>query len=186
LVVVAACLLSCLALNYFRGSEAVLVRCIFYFYLGGLSCRFYSLARGKLGPRLEYLVLVPAAILFAFAVWQFRRSTDINWVLLLAVPCALVILATASPWFPGSLSDTAGDLGNLTYASYLLHFPLQVLIMLLVGALDVPHGFAFSPYFLCGYLAVLFGLSHFVYLKFELPMQQWIRDRTLGGPAAGA
>lgn len=185
ITVVAICLLSCLALNYFRGAEAVLVRCIFYFYLGGLSCHCYRLAKGKLGARWEFLVLIPVGALFAVAVWQFRRSTDINWVLLLAVPCALVILATTSQWFPGFLAEMASTLGNLTYASYLLHFPLQVLIMLLVGALNVPHHFAYSPYFLFGYLAVLFLLSHRVYLEFELPTQEFIRERTLRGPIAG-
>jgi peptidoglycan/LPS O-acetylase OafA/YrhL len=72
-------------------------------------------------------------------------------------------------------------LGNLTYASYMIHFPIQLLVMLLVGILGIGHGFVDSPLFLIAFLLVVFGASHFVYKRVELPLQGEIRSRILGG-----
>lgn len=64
--------------------------------------------------------------------------------------------------------------GNLTYSSYLLHFPVQLSLMLLSAQIDrsLPKD---SPAFLAAYLSVTFLLALWVYDRFEMPMQSRIR-----------
>jgi peptidoglycan/LPS O-acetylase OafA/YrhL len=68
--------------------------------------------------------------------------------------------------------------GNLTYSSYLLHFPLQLAIAVAVAASGIVPPIA-SPWFLTAYLGVTLGAAALSYRWFELPAQSWIRLRTV-------
>jgi len=179
LFLTSVCLVMCVAANHYTGTEPILVRCIFFFYLGGLSCGIFRASRRRLGPGKEYLTLLPMTALLVVAAAAFQRSANLEWILQLGVPSALIILATASRLFPKALAHGAMALGNLTYASYLIHFPLQILAMIICGVAHVPEGSAYSPLFLFGYLAVVFGLSHAIYSRIEMPAQELIRARML-------
>jgi peptidoglycan/LPS O-acetylase OafA/YrhL len=59
-------------------------------------------------------------------------------------------------------------LGDRCLSIYLVHFPVQVAIMLLLGD-QVPFG---SPAFLLGYVATVLAVGHVTYLRIERPAQQ--------------
>lgn len=179
LVVVLGCLAGCWVLTYARGTEYVIVRCIGYFYLGGLACVLYRQAAQRLRFPNAYLLLLPCAILLSFAVWRFQHGGNLDWILNLFVPALLPALALASPLLPAAVARLCATLGNLTYASYLLHYPLQILVLLLLGALHVPPTYAASPWTLLAFILATFTAAHATYRHFELPAQQQIR-RTLG------
>ena len=70
-------------------------------------------------------------------------------------------------------------IGNITYSSYLLHFPLQLLFGLAVSFGVLNFNFYRNPINLVIYFTILIALSYFVYLKFERPMQKIIRTKLL-------
>ena len=65
--------------------------------------------------------------------------------------------------------------GDITYSSYLLHFPLQLVAVLLVGVGILPEEFYMSVYGLVGFFVVLIYISRLSYRKFELPAQSILR-----------
>lgn len=66
-------------------------------------------------------------------------------------------------------------LGNATYSSYLLHFPLQLLIVMVVDAIGWKRNLFYSPVSFLAYLGLVVGLSLIVHRYFEMPAQNLIR-----------
>lgn len=65
-------------------------------------------------------------------------------------------------------------LGNMTYSSYLLHIPVQLLLAIVCfhWKILLP---VYNPAFLMGYFCLIFFLSYFTYRYFELPMKKGIK-----------
>ncbi len=67
-------------------------------------------------------------------------------------------------------------LGNLTYSSYLIHFPLQILLVILFKKFEINLDIESKSLFLF-FILTTFFLSVFIYKKYELPMQKYIRSK---------
>ena len=67
-------------------------------------------------------------------------------------------------------------LGNLTYSSYLIHFPLQILLVILFKKFEINLDNEIKSLFLF-FILTTFFLSVFIYKKYELPMQKYIRSK---------
>ena len=72
--------------------------------------------------------------------------------------------------------------GDLTYAVYLVHFPLQLVI--LMGTWSLGYQVAPSPALFIGYFAALSVIAWFVFHRFELPLQRYLRRRMLAQSSA--
>ncbi len=88
---------------------------------------------------------------------------------------ALVILETQR----GTLGKRLSFLGDMSYSSYLLHFPLQLFIMIFVGLLGIDISIFRSEFTLLMFFAILMGLSLMSYRYFEAPVQKVLRRRLL-------
>lgn len=101
---------------------------------------------------------------------------------LVLFPVTVLTLALLEPIYGRSFESLAW-FGNITYSSYLLHFPLQLAIVVIAGAagwqFDATSGWA-----LAGYCVVLTVLSLWVYARFELPMQKELRTTLLATSTA--
>jgi peptidoglycan/LPS O-acetylase OafA/YrhL len=170
------CLAGCSALNLFMGSEPVIGRCLFYFYAGGLGCLAYEFIRDKFG-RLQILGTLAGLAIAGVCTRRFEATHDVDFVLNFEIPVVLVVLALNSHFLGHRLSAVINGLGNLTYASYLIHFPLQILVMIFVDMMGISHRFAGSPWFLAAYVLSVLIISHLVYLRIEMPAQRLIRRR---------
>jgi peptidoglycan/LPS O-acetylase OafA/YrhL len=71
-------------------------------------------------------------------------------------------------------------MGDLTYASYLLHFPIQLATVLVIDALGFRRELFLSPWALVAFILGLFGLASFVFRVFEIPTQDALRAAWLG------
>jgi peptidoglycan/LPS O-acetylase OafA/YrhL len=185
LLIALSCLAAYVVIIHLTGSEPVLVRCIFYFYLGCLSCAIYraSLGLGATAKAVALPAVATAAVIFSFL--EFHRGGNLSWILNLGVPALLLLLASLSPRFPPAVARKAEILGNLTYASYLIHFPFQILVMVVAERAHFSPSFALSPYFFAGYVVSIFALSRVVYLRLEIPFQRLIRSRFVARPRTG-
>jgi peptidoglycan/LPS O-acetylase OafA/YrhL len=165
-----------------------LFECIGFFYAGGLSAYAYRillfggmLETRKARIKANFWVLVGlAAISIVFFVLHifFRGTGDLKLeFLLLATPLMLMILAQDLP-VPEQVRGHIDTAGNMTYASYLLHFPIQILIALVAGEegrwLSV-----YNPWLLVGFIVGTFTLAYFVYRYFEAPVQTRLRKSLL-------
>lgn len=73
-------------------------------------------------------------------------------------------------------------IGDITYSSYLLHFPLQLIFALAVSYGILYPSFFLSPFALIFFFALLAALSYLTYRKFERPLQQFLRGKLISGP----
>ncbi|PHV07839.1 acyltransferase [Janthinobacterium sp. BJB412] len=149
-----------------------LFECLLYFYLGALV----ALAGARLAtlgaPARHGCNLAAAALLATLPAWAPGPST----ILLAGTPLLIhLLLQYVRPRRP-ALQRLLGGLGNLTYASYLLHFPLQIVIALVCAAWGraIP---LYSPALLAGFVALSFLLAHFCYHRLEMPLQRRLRAR---------
>ncbi len=97
----------------------------------------------------------------------------------LLMPMTILLLALVETVKHG-LGKKLSFLGDISYSSYLLHFPLQLVIAALVGALGVGSTFFYTRASLVGFFLLLIVMSLLTYNYFERPMQQRIR-RWWGG-----
>jgi peptidoglycan/LPS O-acetylase OafA/YrhL len=88
----------------------------------------------------------------------------------------LTIMSAAlweSRW--NSVASWAGFLGRISYSSYLLHFPLQLVFAGVAESFGLSYAFFYTPVALGLFFATLIPLSLFSYHFFELPCQTAIR-----------
>jgi len=161
------------ALGYLLKIPSQIFQCVFCFFLGGFVAQTGGGWPRKQGVDwLLRLLLLSAPLVFFGYGWQTSKpllhlfvvgysATLIHW---LAEYCSL----------PRASQYWVELAGNLTYSSYLLHFPVQLSLMLLSAQIgrSLPKD---SPAFLAAYLAVTFLLALWVYDRFEMPMQARIR-----------
>ena len=163
-------------LRRFAGLKLEVFGAATFFYIGAAACRVHAM-----------LIARPAN--------QQRRA---GWALLaiVTVACALVgthvlkIAGASLVLFPAAIllsqlvvrprtamAETAiGAVGNLTYASYLIHFPLQIAIMLVLEGWSIRvEDLFYGPWLLPAYLTLVLGLSVVVFQGFECPAQNWLR-----------
>lgn len=165
-----------------KRTEHPIVLCVFFFYLGALTHLAHE-AVGRLGAGLQRALLASAVLLLAAgtAVTALGALRPMFYTALLAPLAMLLLLRWVRPTSP-SVSGLIATLGHTTYASYLLHFPLQLLVANLSAGQPERLPLA-SPAWLLGYLALTFGLAVWVFRRFEVPTQAALRARLLTAPA---
>ncbi len=151
------------------------------FFLGLLIHRL-----GRAHPRQTIAAIATIGCLSALTmsmVAQDKLPVAITWIV-----CGLGLLALQH-WpvlrRPLELRPLV-LLGDLSLAIYLVHFPTQVAILILLARLDLSIPYA-SPLFLVGYGLTVVALAYILHYAFELPMQRFLRRgllRQYGGSAA--
>lgn len=166
--------------------------CLMLFFAGGLV---YTMVREAAASNLSsgrrvwfkvlrifcaFNVLAPMAN-FAMdnrlAEFYLREYVD-DYCYLLIAPSVLFLFASM-PIPAGKPGRIAETLGNLTYSSYLIHFPLLLLLVLCLDAAGVPRIIVWNHAGFLTFIGVTFALSHWVYHCYERPMQKLIRHRLL-------
>ena len=156
--------------------------CLKYFMLGGLSFESYGLMKDSKNKKKLDIGLILFFSLFLLALFlayqadlvRFRHYT---FLLLLMTPVVLYF----SPINLG-VSERIGclikGLGNLTYSSYLVHFPIQLMIVSWYSYKHLVIPF-YEPSFFLGYLFTVLMVSFLTYHFFERPFQSLIRKKWL-------
>ena len=168
------------------GAKGQVFACLSFFYVGGLA----AIARRALAPALRdsvdgfaWLIVVAAPWL----AWNFTvfRFTSLDYALLAYAPLVIFCLAR-DVGVPASVQRLIEAAGNMTYSSYLLHFPIQLVIATGFTSFGAPIPFYDATFFAVFVLATLLA-SYLTYRYFEAPAQDFLRDRLLPWPgAAGA
>ena len=93
-------------------------------------------------------------------------------------PSSLIALALLEIRM-GNFLSRLGWVGNITYSTYLIHFPLMLLVAIVFSYGWLPENFFLKPAYQVAYFAILIPLSYAVYWYFERPMQSCIMSRFL-------
>ena len=162
------------------GVESPALVCAGYFFAGGAAARLLlrASAQGDVaGPRFVAAAMMAAVLGCAWWTGMLGERAVLPFTLMLAVPPLLFLAAQEWPLLERWAAPIQAA-GNLTYSSYLCHFPLQLLLAIAATASGRVLPVA-SPLFLAAYLGTTLIIARLVYERFERPAQDWIRSLTL-------
>jgi peptidoglycan/LPS O-acetylase OafA/YrhL len=159
--------------------------CLAFFYAGGLAAMarraITAVAARAALERIGWSVaaLVPVAIA-AFGL----QEQLVAWLFLLTYTPVLLFCLSGEIMLPAKVQGLVEAAGNMTYSSYLLHFPVQLLMTLGFASAGTALPFHDTA-FLAVYLGATLLASHFAYRWFEAPAQRLLRKRLLPAAANG-
>jgi peptidoglycan/LPS O-acetylase OafA/YrhL len=113
----------------------------------------------------------PTTSLLTSSIVQKLLANSVTFIVFPVTILSFALLETKSY----GLGEKLASLGDISYSTYLLHFPLQLIF------LNIWLTFAFNPAwfysisFIVGFFVTLILVSFLSYHYFELPMQKWIR-----------
>lgn len=148
--------------------------CGMYFFAGGVAQRL-SAAPAAL-PIAGSLI---PAILAVIRLGHY--PVNAVCLLFLAMSCVIAFTRLGESVFRLPFRHCA-FLGNATYSSYLLHFPLQLLIVVVVDSMGWGRSIFYSPISFLAFLSLVIGLSLLVHRHFEMPAQNRIKGALTAPP----
>jgi peptidoglycan/LPS O-acetylase OafA/YrhL len=96
-------------------------------------------------------------------------------------PLTILTLALSETWLH-VFWKKIGSIGDITYSTYLLHFPLQLAVVLVLPYLGIDSDFFEGPFSLVLFLLLLASIAFISFHKFELPVQRFLRKKLLKQP----
>jgi peptidoglycan/LPS O-acetylase OafA/YrhL len=148
------------------------ISCVEFFFLGGLMQQIVS----GVSDRNQKIVFVAASIGVAAILTAARYSGyPISNVRLLLLAAGLIVVFGLITSATKLDLSKAAHLGDLTYASYLLQFPIQLATVLIIDKAGINRNVFLSPLALLAFVAVTFCSAWIVYRFFEAPAQNALR-----------
>ncbi len=149
--------------------------CAFYFFFGCLLYHLFRLAGGAAGPT-SGVALLCCAIGAAGIAWN---SIDFA----VAGFAGAAIVGALAAERGSMLRERLSWLGDLSYAVYLVHVPLQMLLLLVADRFfDGTRAFAASALLLPLYLAATLAVAHVLHFRFERPLGRFLNRTLAPGP----
>lgn len=154
------------------------------FFIGGVTYGVLNQVRHCAGD--TGTVLITAPLCAATWAWLINGADELNGNLLLYVCYPLLVATLAALGFRWQgLARHWSWLGDISYASYLTHFPLQILFAMAFDALALPRTVFYQGWVMLLFFAILIPLSLLTHRWLERPAQRYLRQRRQAVPAAG-
>jgi peptidoglycan/LPS O-acetylase OafA/YrhL len=166
----------CIAAAFCDGFDAFLARGVLGFFMGGIVFRIsnYAIVRPGLVFFLSSITFPIGIVLMAI----FR--TDQRMFIISAATVAFPSLVLALVLLENRVrGNYVGWLGDISYSTYMLHFPLQLAIVLLLPFAKIT-GIGSSLVALFGFFAVLLPLSFLSNRIIERPAQRLLLRKNIG------
>lgn len=166
----AACVLGgYLYPEYYKLGSGVLC-----FYIGGVTYALLEVVRRYAGSMCA-VVTTTALCLGSWAYLAYGAETvDTDMVLYACFPLTLAMLAAAGYLWPDLLRSWAW-LGDISYSSYLIHFPLQIIFAMCSDWIGFSRATFYQGWVMLLFFAVLVPLSIFSHRALERPAQRYLR-----------
>ena len=153
-----------------------IIDCLIYFYIGGLVYIIKNKYDRKI---LKYSFLF---ILFAYSIIAYKFNLiDYHYFgyfnTIIVVPILLYLLSSNFN-FGSNLNNLIQLFGNLTYSSYLIHFPIQIIIVSFYYIIELQIPF-YSPFFFIAINLFTLICSFYIFTYFELKSQRFLRNKFL-------
>jgi peptidoglycan/LPS O-acetylase OafA/YrhL len=157
--------------------DGEIAACFAFFYIGGLAA---IVRRAVASVPSRFAVETGAwlaAVLLPPIAWIFARDQlePLKLQLMLTYTPILLFCLSRDITVPASIQKAVEAAGNMTYSSYLLHFPIQLAIVLGFAILGSPIPL-YDVTFFGVYIATTLLASYFTYRYFEAPAQNLIRQ----------
>jgi peptidoglycan/LPS O-acetylase OafA/YrhL len=148
--------------------------CLVFFFAGSTCFAVYQQVHDK-------TAVMVATILALLGVAWVGHVTDSNNTVLLSLCCAIVLIVACMENVTTHVGRGGRFLGDISYSIYLVHVPIQMVILLLADLFfDATRSFADSYVTLPAYLIVSIWCAYVVNVRFEKPIGLWVRRRMRG------
>lgn len=155
---------------------------LFFFFAGGMIFFFWKECVLRLPMwRVRYQLLPASILLLVICIASVEWLTGLHQIMVLwfGVAPLVVLIAVLVQTVWTTFGRPLAAIGDLTYAVYLIHFPLQLVIIGTIWSLGFKVNISEIEFL--AYFGGLTLMAWFVYHRFELPMQRTLR-RGLRGP----
>lgn len=157
----------------FTGARLVL-SCAIYFFTGGV---LHAVMR-RVSTRVLRLV-APVALAGAVVMGMtlFRNDVNTSRIVVLGFSTALVVGFIGLDGWPvtARLFERIAPAADMTYSSYLVHFPIQIAMVIVTDRLGYGRTLYNEPWMLAIFLGLVFSSAWWVHHGFERPAQSLIR-----------
>ena len=160
-----------------------IVTCFYFFFAGSLFIKFYSIYQHNIKVQLIALCTSIFAYIFILKTPPvFQKITNVVTgrldidILLFSIIVILSFLLIFNLRFFDKISNKYFQFfGDLTYSTYLIHFPVQLLIYIILKPTN--YTIFFSESFFVFYMITVFICGKLFFNFFELPVQKLIRNK---------
>ena len=171
----------------FAGSR-LLLSCAIYFFMGGVVH-----AAVRRVPEAALRLASPFALSGALAMgfYFFRTDGGTSKIVILIFSTLLLVGFIGLDGWPvmGRFFERIAPAADMTYSSYLVHFPIQIAMVIVTDRLGYGRLVYNEPWMLAIFLGLVFSSAWWVHHGFERPAQSLIRrvmatKRTRAAPVA--
>jgi peptidoglycan/LPS O-acetylase OafA/YrhL len=148
---------------------------LFSFFIGGLAFYAFDSLQGKMTRGILNLLVAACIGSWAFVMWLGMVLPPQAYTAIVFPFTVLTIALNDARWSP--VLRRIAHVGNISYSTYLLHFPLQLGTVAIFLAFDLDTKLLLTPAALIAFLATLVPLAYLSYAKLERPAQTWLRQR---------
>ena len=125
--------------------------------------------------RLPLYILMTAAPLVT--LFGFLTRTNSYFLVIIGIVLICLVIESVSST-QEKLIKIFRDLGNLTYASYLIHVPLQIVLLIIIQLAELNQSLIVtSEIFFVFWFLLVHVISFLTYRFFEMPTRLWIRNQ---------
>ena len=165
-----------------------IARGVIGFFMGGVMFACWQALRGHAREVLIARTLGIASLagwvalcvmLYCDVAWLGGGESNVWFLAAFGfVLCPLTILSLAlRESARGRPHVWLGFLGDISYSTYLIHFPMQLTLALIATRFALKPDFFMQGWVMIAFYAVLIALGTASYRFFERPVQHWIRRR---------
>jgi peptidoglycan/LPS O-acetylase OafA/YrhL len=155
--------------------------CLALFYAGGLAAiGRRAVVRSRFRIAIEAIAWCASASVPA-SIWLLSlQSAVVPWILMLGYVPILLFCLSGELALSIPTQRLLQAAGNMTYSSYLLHFPIQLVIALgfSIAGRPIPYH---DHWFFAAFIGTTLLASYLTYRYFEAPAQALIRSSLLSG-----
>jgi len=143
------------------------------FFMGGMTFYLYDFFSRKLGQKKSFIV---ASFLLAISVViNYFVQDEKNLLVYLTLFPATTAWFFSLGEFPNLAFKKLSWIGDISYSTYLIHFPLQIAFSLSAQWYGFNSSFFTSKITMLFFFFVLIFISLLSHKLFELKLQKWIR-----------
>lgn len=147
---------------------------LFSFFCGGVAYILLNEITQLIGSKTSSIACTSIAIAAWIATYS-QTQTNMYLIMGITFPATVMAIASISSNFKNLLKRFAW-IGDLSYSSYLIHFPLQIAFATVVDRLGYDRSVFYSPWSLLIFMACLIPLSLASHAFFEMPAQRALRS----------